>query len=79
MFAGILSGITWALHVDKFTLDYTWIASFLLLGCYSIGLIGKFIGRRDRWMAWVSVIGLCSLSVFFFLSSLIGTWHIGGT
>ena len=78
LFSGIVSGLTWALHVDKFVLDYTWLASFGLLGCYTVGLGGKLLGRRDRWTAWVSVIGLCSLGVYFFLSSLIGTWHIGG-
>ena len=77
LLAGIVMGVFWALSVDQFRWDVTWVMSFLMLGWYSIGLVGHLMGKQARWNAWFSVVGLGLLSVFFVFTSLIGSWHLG--
>lgn len=77
LLAGIVMGVFWALSNGVFRLDVTWVMSFLMLGWYSIGLIGHLMGRQARWNAWFSIVGLGLLAVFFVFTSLIGSWHLG--
>ena len=38
---------------------------------------GKVSGRSPRWGAWMSVVGISGLMICFFLSAVIGSWHVG--
>lgn len=76
---GVLAGLLWAASnsVD-FQWDGTVWATFALLFWYACGLVAHYTLRNERWSAWFSIGGVCSLVVFFFLSAIIGEWHLGG-
>lgn len=78
LLAGIVMGMFWALNMQRFHWDVTWVMSIALLGWYSIGLMGHLTGKQARWNAWISVVGLGSLAIFFVLTSILGSWHVGG-
>ncbi len=77
LFTGVTSGVLWGLHTTSLTWDFTTISSLVLLGWYSIALFGKISGRSPRWGAWMSVVGISGLMICFFLSAVIGSWHVG--
>ena len=77
LFTGVTSGVLWGVHTGSLSWDFTTISSFLLLAWYSVALLGKVSGRSPRWGAWMSVVGISGLMIFFFLSAVIGSWHVG--
>ena len=77
LFTGVTSGVLWGLHTTSLTWDFTTISSLVLLGWYSVALFGKISGRSPRWGAWMSVVGISGLMICFFLSAVIGSWHVG--
>jgi ABC-type uncharacterized transport system permease subunit len=78
LLSGVLSGVFWALSNGKvLSLDLTVIISYLLLFWYSVALCSRYFGRRGRFAAWFSILGFSSLTIFFFLSSIVGNWHMG--
>lgn len=77
LLAGVVMGVFWALSTEQFRFDVTWVMSFVMLGWYSVGLVGHLMGRQARWNAWFSIIGLGLLAVFFVFTSLLGSWHLG--
>lgn len=78
LFSGVAMGVFWALSTDSFHWDATWIMSFGMLLWYSAGLIGRLLGKQARWDAWFSIVGLGSVTIYFVLSSILGSWHLGG-
>ena len=77
LFTGVTSGVLWGVHTTSLSWDFTTISSLVLLGWYSIALLGKVSGRSPRWGAWMSVVGISGLMICFFLSAVIGSWHVG--
>ena len=77
LFTGVTSGVLWGVHTTSLSWDFTTISSLVLLGWYSIALLGKISGRSPRWGAWMSVVGISGLMICFFLSAVIGSWHVG--
>ena len=78
LFTGVTSGVLWGVHTTNLTWDFTTISSVLLLLWYSIALFGQVSGRSKHWSAWMSILGVTGLLVYFFLSAVIGSWHVGG-
>lgn len=78
LFTGVTSGILWGIHTTNLEWDFTTISSVFLLFWYSIALIGQVSGRSKHWSAWMSILGVTGLLVYFFLSAVIGSWHVGG-
>ena len=77
LFTGVSSGVLWGVHTTSLSWDFTTISSLILLGWYSVALLGKVSGRSPRWGAWMSVVGISGLMICFFLSAVIGRWHVG--
>ena len=81
LFTGSVAGVFWGLYTNiaflSMMVDITIVGSFSLLSWYAVGLLGRYLGRRARWIAWFALIGFCSLTVFFLLSAIIGSWHLG--
>ena len=77
LFTGVTSGVLWGVHTTSLSWDFTTISSLILLGWYSVALLGKVSGRSPRWGAWMSVVGISGLMICFFLSAVIGSWHVG--
>ena len=77
LFTGVTAGVLWGVHEGSLSWDFTTISSLLLLAWYSAALFGKISGRSPRWGAWMSVVGISGLMVCFFLSAVIGSWHVG--
>jgi ABC-type uncharacterized transport system permease subunit len=78
LFTGVTAGIVWGVNQTTLAFDMTTISSLLLLAWYGASLIGRILGRSARWSAWMSSLGLGVLTVYFFLSAVIGSWHMGG-
>ncbi len=79
LFTGVTAGAFWGASRGLLNFDATIISSVLLLIWYGMALLGRVLGRSARWSAWLSLLGICGLTVYFFLSALLGTWHIGST
>jgi ABC-type uncharacterized transport system permease subunit len=78
LLTGVLAGIFWAFYNNtELSWDVTFVSSFILLVWYAIALTSRFFGRQGRWAAWFSVLGFSSLTIFFFLTSVVGNWHMG--
>ena len=78
LFTGSSAGVLWGLSQERLSLDITTMGSFALLLWYGSASFGRVFGRSSRWTAWMSLSGVGVVAVYFFLSAVIGSWHVGG-